>query len=176
MTPDEFNVAFDSFRVSAFRLETLQTYAVDVEDEGLRAFREGLPRPERSIRTDPWLSRIARTTLAGKAWSRVRLVRHPLSQYTRYELISYRESSAVGEEVRIADLNTHPELDELRLDFWYFDAGEPDGFAILMRYDDAGSVLGYERTTDTSWCDKQRDLALSRSVSLAEYLAQQGHR
>jgi hypothetical protein len=42
---------FDVFKVSAFRLETLRGYAVPGEDEGLRAFLRGLPRPERSVRT-----------------------------------------------------------------------------------------------------------------------------
>lgn len=171
MTPDEFNAAFDSFQVSAFRLECLQTYAVSAEDAGLRAFREGLPRPERSVRTSSWLQRIAATTIAGKAWTRIRLVRHPLTEYTRYELISFIESQAVGEQIRVVDLNTHPELNDLGPDFWLFDAGEPNEFAIIMRYE-AGSVLGYERTTDVRWCHKQHDAALAGSISLAEYLAQ----
>ena len=170
MTPEEFNAAFDEFRVSASRLECLQTYAVSAEDARLRAFREGRPRPERSVRTSPWLGRIAATTLAGKVWTRVRLVHHPLTEYTRYELIGFVESQAVGEQIRIVDLNTHPELGDLGPDFWLFDAGEPDQFAIIMRYQ-AGSVLGYERTTDVDWCRKQWDAALAASISLAEYLA-----
>jgi len=169
VTPDEFNAAFDEFRVSAFRLECLQTYAVSAEDARLQAFREGRPRTERSVRTSPWLARIAATTLAGKVWTRVRLVHHPLTEYTRYELIGFVESQAVGEQIRIVDLNTHPELSQLGPDFWLFDAGEPDQFAIIMRYQ-AGSVLGYERTTDVDWCRKQWDAALAASISLAEYL------
>lgn len=117
MTPDEFNAAFDEFRVSAFRLECLQTYAVSEEDARLRAFRKGLPRPERSIRTSPWLQRIAATTIGAKRWTRVRLVRHPLTEYTRYELIGFVESVAVGDEIRIVDLNAHPDLEDLGPDF-----------------------------------------------------------
>lgn len=172
MTPDEFNAAFDSFQVSAFRLECLQTYAVSAEDARMRAFREGLPRPERSVRTSPWLQRIAATTMAGKSWLRVRLVRHPLTEYTRYELISFVESVAIGDQTRIVDLNAHPELGDLGPDFWLFDVGEPDEFAIIMRYDEASSVFGYERTTDVGWCREQHDAALAGSISLAEYLAQ----
>jgi hypothetical protein len=171
VTPDEFNAAFDSFQVSAFRLESLQTYAVSAEDARLRAFREGLPRPERSVRTSPWLHRIAATTIAGKAWSRVRLVHHPLTEYTRYEMIGFVESQAVGDQIRIVDLNRHPQLSDLGPDFWLFDAGEPDEFAIIMRYE-AGSVLGYERTTDVGWCRDQWDDAMAASISLAAYLAQ----
>lgn len=171
MTPDDFNAAFDEFQVSAFRLECLQTYAVSDEDARLRAFREGLPRPERSVRTSPWLHRIAATTIAGKAWTRVRLVHHPLTEYTRYELISFTESQVAGEQIRIVNLNRHPELSDLGPDFWLFDAGQPGEFAIVMRYA-AGSVLGYERTSDVGWCCDQYDDAMVGSVSLAEYLAQ----
>jgi hypothetical protein len=170
VTPDEFNAAFHAFRVSAFRLECLQTYAVSAEDARLRAFREGLPRPERSVRTNPWLARIAATTIAGKSWSRVRLVRHPLTEYTHYELIGFTESQAVGEQIRIVDLDAHAELGRLGPDFWLFDAGESDAFAIVMRYDAAGSVLGYERTTDVGWCSEQYAAAMAGSISLAEYL------
>ena len=55
----DLGACFDLFERSAFRLETLPVYAVAAEDERLRAFRLGLPRPERSVRTSPWLARIA---------------------------------------------------------------------------------------------------------------------
>ena len=70
---------------------------------------------------------------------------HPLTEYTRYELIGLTESQAVGEQIRVVDLDAHAELGRLGPDSWLFDAGEPDAFAIVMRYDAAGSVLGYER-------------------------------
>jgi len=174
MTPDEFNAAFDTFNCSVLRLEVLQSYAVSAEDEFARAYREGLPRPERSIRTSPWLRRIAATTMAGKTWTRVRLVRHPLSEYLHHELLAFMESAVAGEEIRIVDLNQHPELSDLGPDFWLFDASEPGEFAIVMDYDAAGSPLGSRRTTDTGWCREQRDAALAQSVSLAEYLARGG--
>lgn len=171
MTPGEFNAAFDGFRSSAFRLECLQTYATGAEDARLRAFREGLPRPERSVRTDPWLRRIAATTIAGKSWARVRLVRHPLTEYTRYALISLVESQATGEQVQIVDLGAHPKLEELGPDFWLFDEGAPHEFAVVIHYDTNGAVLGFERVTDVEWCREQRAIAIANSVSLAEYLA-----
>lgn len=173
MTPEEFDDAFDQFAVSAFRLETLQRYSVSAEDTRMRAFREGMPRPERSVRTSPWLRRIALTTAAGKSWSRVHVIQEPLSEYLRYELIGYVESMAVGEEIRLA----HPPQDQALVDFWLFDAGTPGAFAVLMRYDDAGTVLGYERVdkvdkpAELGALDSVRDLVWSRSWSLAEHLA-----
>lgn len=170
MTPEEFDDAFDQFRVSAFRLETLQHYSVSAEDARMRAFREGTPRPERSIRTSPWLRRIALTTAAGKSWSRVHVIQEPLSEYLRYELIGYVESMAVGEEVRLA----YPLEGRALVDFWLFDAGTPGAFAVLMRYSDDGVVLGYERVdkpAELVTLEAVRGLVWSQSWSLAEQLA-----
>jgi hypothetical protein len=168
----DFAACFDQFHRTAFRLETLQRYAVSTEDERLRAFREGLPRPERSVRTSDWLRRVALTTAAGKAWSRVHLIRVPLSEYLRYQLIGYVESASAGEEIRLASYD--PAMAELG-DFWLFDADTPDAFAVLMRYDDGGHVQGFDAVGDGATLGHMgaiRDEVLARSWSLAEQLAQ----
>lgn len=172
MTLEEFDALFDMFQVSAFHLETHQVYAVSEEDERLRAFREGLPRPERSVRTSPWLRRIALTTAAGKRWSRVHLIREPLSEYLRYQLTGYVESQAVGEVIRLASLDNHPELAELGPDSWLFDAGTPGAFGVLLRFDVSGNLLGIEAIEQAavSEFERQREIALRYSVSLARYL------
>jgi hypothetical protein len=169
VTPEEFDEVFDQFRVSAFRLETLQRYSVSAEDARMRAFREETPRPERSVRTSPWLRRIALTTVAGKSWSRVHVIEEPLSDYLRYELVGYVESAAVGEEIRLA----YPLEGRVLADFWLFDAGTPGVFAVLMHYNDDGAPLGYERVdnpADLVALDAIRDLVWLRSWSLAEQL------
>lgn len=172
MTLEEFDALFDTFQVSAFHLETHQTYAVSEEDERLRAFRERLPRPERSVRSSPWLRRIALTTAEGKQWSRVHLIREPLSEYLRYQLIGYVESQAVGEEIRLASLDKHPELAELGPDSWLFDAGTPWASGVLLRFDTSGHLLGIEAVEQAAMSERerQREIALTHSVSLAEYL------
>ena len=174
MTPEDFAACFDRFKESAFRLETLQRYTVPDEAERIRMFREGQPRPERSVRTSPWLRRMAVTTAAGKRWQRVHVVDHPLSEYLRYELVGYVESAAAGEEVRIADRATHPDLARLTTDFWLFDADIGNAFAVPMHYDNEGHLLGYELTQSPEELDlrrSERDLAVRHSVSLNEYLA-----
>ena len=45
MSLEEFGALFGSFRHSAFRLETLSRYAVDVEEEPFRRFVSGQPLP-----------------------------------------------------------------------------------------------------------------------------------
>ncbi|MGH3823993.1 MAG: DUF6879 family protein [Pseudonocardiaceae bacterium] len=171
MTPEEFDQSFDRFEFSAFRLEVLQRYAVSAEDARMRAFREGTPRPERSVRTSPWLQRIAATTMAGKAWSRLHLIQEPLSEYLRYELIGYVESCACGEEIRLA---YPPDERPALVDFWLFDSSTPGAFAVLMHYSDDGEVLGYEyvdKSLEVAELETVRDLVWSRSWSLAEHLA-----
>ncbi|MPZ65718.1 MAG: hypothetical protein GEU83_09465 [Pseudonocardiaceae bacterium] len=148
--------------------------ALRQEDEGFRAFREGTPRPERSVRTNPWLRRVAVTTVAGKQWQRVHIVAHPLTEYLRYEIVSYVESAAAGEEIRIADRAAHPDLAALSSDFWLFDIESDHAFAVLMHYDQDGHVLDFEHTDDPGTlqrCRAQRDLALQHSVGLNTYLA-----
>ena len=174
MNFDDFDSHFDRFTTDVFRLENLQHYAISDEDERLRAFRTGTARPERSVRTEPWLARIAVTTFAGKNWQRVHVVDHPLSEYLRYELVGYVESQAAGEQIGIADRAADESLSGLGEDFWLFDATSADAYAVLMHYDDAGHFIGFEHTVDHSVlerCRSERETALKHSVSLNTYLA-----
>jgi hypothetical protein len=100
----EFGARFDEFRHTAVRLEALPGYRVGGrEAERIAAWREGRPRPERSVRTDPWLARIAMTTLAsGRGWERVRVFDDPPTAYQRQQIESYREAQAAGDRVVIA--------------------------------------------------------------------------
>ena len=170
----DFAACFDTFRSTALRLETLQHYDAPAEYERITAFREGRPLPERSPRTSPWLRRVAETTAEGKRWSRVRLVEHPLSEYVRFELVTYLESQRAGEDIHLTDRQAHPALEALRTDFWLFDAETSQPFAALMDYDQQGRYLGAEVTSDPEAvrvCTAARDLALHHSVPLATYLA-----
>jgi len=176
LTPEELDAAFDGFATSAWRLEALQCYTVDKEQERIRAWREGLPRPERSVRTSPWLRRVAVSTAAGRRWGRVHVVAHPLSEYVRYQLGGYIESAAAGEEIGIADQAAHPGL-AAGPDFWLFDEGTPGEFAIVMSYDDDGRWLGAERTdspAELAQCRQAKALALNHAIPLNAYLASIG--
>jgi len=177
MTPDEFDACFDRFKGSAWRLETLQRYIFAGEEDRVRAWREGRPRPERSVRTSPWLRRVALTTAMGKRWGRVHIVRHPLSEYLRYQMMGYIESGAAGEEIRIADQATDPSLTTAGPDFWLFDGDSANAYAVLMRYGEDGRWLGAELTSDPAVlakCRRDQTLALAHSVPLNVYLAEVG--
>jgi hypothetical protein len=171
----DLSACFDLFERSAFRLETLPAYAVGgAEEERLRAFRLGLPRPERSVQTSPWLARIARTAAAGKSWRRVRVLGRPLTEYQRYQLVGYQESAAAGDVISIVERSAHPELAALTRDFWLFDEDGPQPFAALMTYDDTGQYVGSEITAapeTVERCKAAQQLAGRYSIPLATYLA-----
>jgi hypothetical protein len=163
------------FKRSAFRLETLPQYLVDAEADAFRDFLQGRPVARRTAENSPWHRRIAESTRAGMRWHRVHLVSLPLTDYVRYEFQEYRANAAAGEDVRIVDLGAHPELGELREDFWLLDGDEPGAYVVLMRYDAEGRWLGAWRTDDppvVERCREERDRALAASVPLAEFVVE----
>jgi Family of unknown function (DUF6879) len=170
----ERQALFASVTDSAFRLETLPQYLVAQEDERFRAFREGRPLPARSAETSPWLRQIARSTAGGRHWQRIHVVGRPLTAYLRFELLTDSENVAAGEDVRVADRDIHAELTALTQDFWLIDGDTDHATALLMRYDPEGRFADAERCTDPdvlARCRHQRDLALARSIPVADYLA-----
>lgn len=176
MTSD-FDALFDTFTDSAYRLETLPAYAIPAEDPSYRAFQHGLPRPERSVRTSPWMRRIAVTTAAGKAWSRTRVIDTPLTDYQRYQIPAYLESQTVGEQISLIPRGV---VGDLGPDFWLFDAATDHARAALMLYTDTGEFEGFELVTDPEQIGElvhRRNLATMRDIhgvgpqSLAEFVA-----
>jgi hypothetical protein len=165
----EFDALFDAFTTEVARLETLPAYAVGgAEQQRLAAFRGGHPRPLRSVRTDPWLARMAvSTVVAGKSWTRIRVVDDPMTDYQRYQLASYRESQAVGEQVRIAQ---RVAVGEVGTDFWLFDRR----MVVLMHYDADGRVDRRELRDDRALVDRcrdQLDAVAALAVPLNDFLA-----
>jgi len=156
-----------SFQRSAFRLETLDRYTIPGEEAWLEAFRCDGSIPDLTPETYPWLKLVADATAAGRAVQRIHIVGQPPSEYVRWELGMYRLLAAAGEDIRIADRGRHPELGDLGPDFWLFDGA----IAAVMRYDPEGRYLGAEVADDAAPYLAQRDLALSRSVSLAAFHA-----
>jgi hypothetical protein len=169
-----FDSLFESFEHTVFRLEALPAYAVGGTDaERFQAFQEGRPLSVRSVRTSPWLARIAVSTVtAGKAWSRVRVVDSPLSAYQRYSLEAYRESQAAGEEIFLAPRSAARHWGP---DFWLFDGGTSTAGAALMRYSSDGQFDGFDLVEDPeelAGLEQVRVSALANAVPLNEFLAE----
>lgn len=173
MNGADFGALFDSFTSTVFRLELRPFYSVGgAEAERLNAFRHGTPRPERSIRTSPWLARIATSTvLDGKTWSRVRVVDDPMTDYQRAQLESYKESQAAGEQILITGRTDRVSGTP---DFWLFDADGDHPHAVLMHYSNDGTVLEREHIDDPAQVAalaELADLLLAEAEPLNEFLA-----
>lgn len=136
---------FDQFQHSAFRCEALPSYAVSGEG-GLR-----------SLRDNRYLRRVAAAAVAGKAWTRVRVVDDPLTGYQREQIGRvYVESHACGEDVYLLPRSA---LSVTPPDFWLFDAGRPGAVAVLLRFDEHGAPVGDEVVTDPARVDTLAVLA-----------------
>jgi hypothetical protein len=171
MTPADL---YRTCSASAWRVETLQHYTGTADEERQRAFHAGEPLPPPGPGKLASLALISRLRRAGREVGRVHVVSRPLSAYVRYELAAYAENEAAGEAIRIADKSLHPGLGSIAQDFAIFDEGTPQATVILFDYDDAGLVRGYRVTDDpeaVERCRRQRDLALARSVPLADFTA-----
>lgn len=130
LTGEEFDALFDRVTRSAFRYEGLPVYGVDEEDDDLAAWRAGRPMAERSVRTDPWLARIARQTVVDRVdWCRVRHVTSPPSWYLAWEVAGYIESQAAGERILLTGQRIWSGPD-----FWLLDAGTPHARAVIQTY------------------------------------------
>jgi Family of unknown function (DUF6879) len=167
------NSLLGTFQRSAFRMETLPVYSVEAEAERFGAFLAGQSLPPRSPENSSWLRRVAESTKRGIFWRRVHLLRQPLSDYLRYELLEYQANVAAGEDIRIVDITHHPELANVNEDFWLLDADQPTAYAMLMQYDRDGQWTGAWRTSDSEVvrrCRQERDLAIQASITLSEYL------
>ncbi len=148
-----------------FRLECLPQYLVPQEADDLAAWGRGtwtLPTPD----TSPWLAHIRDTTAAGVHWQRVRVLDHPLSEYSEYELHGYQANAAAGEHIAVADRAWNLDLDSLGEDFWLF-----DDTPVRMVYDYEGYFLRAELAPDPGPYREMQALAVRHSISLSDYLA-----
>jgi hypothetical protein len=166
---DDFAGLFDWFATRAFRLETLDQYAVGYEEEAIRRFLAGKPLDPGIIA--PWLNRVAAVTAAGRRMERVHVVTEPLSDYLRFEMDGYRFTVAAGEDVRILPRSVARKLELPREDFWLFD----DGPMARMHYDRHGAFLGAELVEEPDvvprYC-QWRDVALEAATPYAQYVAE----
>ncbi|MGH3547431.1 MAG: DUF6879 family protein [Pseudonocardiaceae bacterium] len=134
---------FRLFAADAFRIETRDHYDVPAEAPAIAEFEatgqiliyEGKQR---------WLDQLASHTAAGRTIRRVHTVHASrLSSYLRWEFASQVATSVpAGEDIRIADLDRHPEL-ATDTDVWIFD----DAVAVKMWQQTEDGVNGVARAT-----------------------------
>lgn len=142
LSPADFGRLFSDFRSSAFRLEALSLYRVPDEAAEVAAYRDGGAPPGGLGGDNEWRQLLRAGRSVGKRFSRVRVIRGPLTDYERYACEwGYVYNTALGEDIRVLDLS---EVDYPHAlppwDFWLFD----EGSGVRMHYADDGQFEGAE--------------------------------
>lgn len=155
----------ENFKESAFRLERCPSYNMPEEAEMLAAFKRGekVQLPE----NHPWPPLVKRQCSAGKVMQRARVVSRPPTEYERFELSLYPHSIEAGEQICVYERGSIPEIFRYEVDFWLFD----NHTVYILNYDAEGHFLGTEPAYDMVTYRRIRDLALERSIPLAEFTA-----
>ena len=161
----------ERFTRSAFRLEVLDRYTVDSDQENVERYLAGDPAPSWAD-GDEWMEQLTRERAEGKRRYRVHVLGSPLTDYLRYECDwGYAYTSQAGEEIYILDLaETLRPGGLINEAFWLLD-GE---HVLVMRYDSEGRLLGGEplAAADAPRYRRCRDVALAQAQPFSRYWAE----
>lgn len=155
---------FGHFERYAWRLEVLDDYSGTDGDDELREFqRTGriAPRPPEN----PWRRIVENARERGAEIGRTRLVGHPITPYTEYELAAYEDNVAIGEDVRILDRQRLDSSWDAAPDVWLFD----DRLAFRMVYGERGTWRGVEEIAPAPFVHV-RNVVMPLSVPVREYV------
>ncbi|MER6089358.1 DUF6879 family protein [Streptomyces bluensis] len=163
---EEWQAYFRNFKHSAFRLEVHQTYTMPAEAETVHAFLAGEPKPEDF--NAPWHQTIRVHAAAGRTMTRAKIVRRPLTPYSRY-LFEWciPGNVAAGEDYQIVDLTERPNPGLPEQDFWLFD----ETTVVHLNYRADGTQINRELIQEPN-IDKYlawRDLALESAAPFSAY-------
>ncbi|MFF4751704.1 DUF6879 family protein [Streptomyces sp. NPDC002514] len=163
---EDWQAYFRNFKRSAFRLEVHQTYTMPAEAEAVGAFLAGRPMPEGFNAS--WHQTIRDHAAAGRTMTRAKIVRGPLTPYSRY-LFEWciPGNSTAGENYRIVDLTDLPDPGLPEQDFWLFD----ETTVVHLNYRSDGTQINREliQDPDIGKYLALRDLALESSVPFSVY-------
>jgi hypothetical protein len=139
---DAFNGLFESFKHTAWRLESRRRYASD-EATGTWAQFERGEAPAWDMDT-PYCRTIRRQTEQGARVERVRLVDTPATPGQLYLLAHAEKNAALGEDIRNLSRDEARRLQLPDEDFWIFDSR----LVALLNFDDADNLINVELVTE----------------------------
>jgi hypothetical protein len=165
VSSDGMGALFRDYKRSAVRLETHQTYTMPNEQTDIARFLAGEPEPDDS--KSNWLKSVRQNIAAGKTMQRIKFVRRPLTDYTRFLFErGIPGNIEAGEDYRIVDITDH-DIAVPEQDFWLFD----ESTVLLLNFNTDGTLRNRE-IADPSELDKYlhwRDVALSEAVPFVDY-------
>jgi hypothetical protein len=145
-----------------------QTYGMSDEQADLTLFLSGAPQPENY--NDDWHAYIRSHVTAGKTVQRVKLIRRPYTDYTRFLMEwGVPGNVAAGEDYRIIDVSQGEHVELPDQDFWLFD----EKLVIRLDFDEAGGLSGIERIEqpDLDHYRQVRDAGLRQALPFRDWHA-----
>lgn len=165
---DAFGKLFETFKHTAWRLETRRRFA---SDESAPGYQEFVKTGKMELELyHPFFAAIREQTQQGKRVERVRIVDDPPTIGQRYLLCSAARNKSVGEDIRNL---WRADADRLRLpaeDFWIFDSR----LVALLDFDDEDNLLDVELITEPVQVNRYaqvRDAAWHYAVRYEKFAA-----
>ena len=160
ISEDEFLNAVRTFRRTAFRLETRDSYALGYERADFERFLAGSPVPPSELDWwRPWLDQVAQFAREGKTVSRVRVLAEPPTDYQRWMLWSTPWHDAPARRSATCRAGRRTRSGFPTHDWWLLD----DERVIIMAFDDDGNPVQKTLVTDPDLIARYRtwrDLAV----------------
>lgn len=167
---DQFGKHLTGYERWAWRFETQPTYTMPGEQENVRRFLAGAPKPDGH--NAAWHRTVSVLIDEGKTIGRVRTVRFPLTDYQRYQLAwSIPGNVEAGEDIQVLDL-TDVALRLPTHDFWLFDGS----VVVDLNFRPDGTLANVDRVEDPDLSKyfEWRDTALAHAVPFSEWDARTG--
>lgn len=167
LDPEGFRNHLQGFERSAWRWESQPVYSIPNEQEAVRAFLAGKPRPEGH--NAGWHKFVRDTVASGRTIGRVRAVRRPLPDYVHYQLAwGIPANVEAGEDIRILDL-TDDDYGLPRQDYWIFD----ESTVVQLNFNPDGTLNNLVQLEDADVTQylQWRDTALRHAVTYSAYVA-----
>ncbi|MEU9997876.1 DUF6879 family protein [Streptomyces sp. NPDC050848] len=164
---ESFRRLFETFKHTAWRLETRRGYASDRQDPDYQAFLATGSSP--CDPTEPWFVNIRAQADAGKTIGRVRIADNPPTAEQLFLLDYSRHNAASGEDIRYLWREDAAGLPAE--DFWIFDSR----IVALLHFDNEDNLLDIELITEPAevvrYC-VARDAAMHHAVQYDRFAAQ----
>ncbi|QKW07093.1 hypothetical protein HUT18_12470 [Streptomyces sp. NA04227] len=164
-----FRRLFETFKHTAWRLETRRGYASDRQDPDFQAFLATGSSP--CDPGEPWFLTIKTQTDAGKRVGRVRVADRPPTTEQLFLLDYARHNAAFGEDIRYVWREGADEVGLPAEDFWIFDSR----LVALLHFDNEDNLIGIELITEPAEVVRYamvRDAAMHHAIPLDRFAEQ----
>lgn len=163
---DEFDRLFQTFKHTAWRLETRRRYASDGATDTWTQFSAG--ENVQWDYYDDWCRNVRAQTAEGKRFERVRLIDSPPTQGQLYLLNNAVRNCAVGEDIRNLSRADAERLHLPAEDFWLFDSR----LVARLNFDNEDNLVNLELITEPAAVNRYcqvRDAAWHYAVPYDEF-------